>query len=598
MTIRDLAGFFVAAAVCLQTFAEPAHPVLFASKSDFEALKRFCAEDPDGKLGRDKVLADADGMLGLPVCERKVEGFRLLGVSQQVLWRTATLAMAYRLTGNDAYARRSAAEMKAAAAFTDWNPAHFLDVAELTLALAIGYDWTYDALSGDERKIISDAIIRKGLRAEPKGRGWWVNAKNNWGQVCHAGMLAGALAVRDLDRPLAEETIRLAVEKLPISMAALAPNGCYPEGPGYWSYGMSFNVLAVALLEHAEKTDFGLIALPGFKDAFYYLDRVTGPSGSTFNYADGGDGRSTQVGLWWFAKRFNQPELLNSFEREAFRNYCRQPKKPGTGNRLLPIALLWLVPERAGPSPLKSGNWSSGGPVPIVIQRTGWDSDTAVFVGLKAGSADAPHGHMDAGSFVYEAHGKRWALDLGAEGYNGIESRGMKLWNWNQDSDRWKVFRLNNFSHNTLLIDGQIHPVKGSAKVIEFVDEGIASRAVLDMTTVYPMCSRVIRTGTMDKNGIYTLSDSLEGLKPGAKVRWQMMTRAGAVPGEKGSVTLIQRDKKLLLTAADPQTQWQTEDAEKPKNEWDSPNKGCRFVYFEAIAPASGKLDFAVTFTP
>jgi hypothetical protein len=37
--------------------------------------------------------------------------------------------------------------MLAAAAFSDWNPSHFLDVAEMTAALAIGYDWLYEEVS-------------------------------------------------------------------------------------------------------------------------------------------------------------------------------------------------------------------------------------------------------------------------------------------------------------------------------------------------------------------------------------------------------------------------------------------------------------------
>ena len=35
-------------------------------------------------------------------------------------------------------------EMLAAAGFSDWNPGSFLDVAEMTTALAIGYDWLHD----------------------------------------------------------------------------------------------------------------------------------------------------------------------------------------------------------------------------------------------------------------------------------------------------------------------------------------------------------------------------------------------------------------------------------------------------------------------
>jgi len=41
--------------------------------------------------------------------------------------------------------------MLAAAQFPDWFPKHFLDTAEMTAALGVGYDWLFDFLSAEER---------------------------------------------------------------------------------------------------------------------------------------------------------------------------------------------------------------------------------------------------------------------------------------------------------------------------------------------------------------------------------------------------------------------------------------------------------------
>jgi len=49
--------------------------------------------------------------------------------------------------------------MLAISQFSDWNPSHFLDVAEMTMAMAIGYDWLYNNMSRESRTIIKDAII-------------------------------------------------------------------------------------------------------------------------------------------------------------------------------------------------------------------------------------------------------------------------------------------------------------------------------------------------------------------------------------------------------------------------------------------------------
>ncbi len=579
--------------------APPAHPRLFADAAGFAALKENAAADPLTRAALDRLLHDADLMLKQPPNTREMEGRRLLGVSRSVLYRVSTLAMAYRLKGTPAYRDRCAAELLAAAAFTDWNPSHFLDVAEMSLALAVGYDWLYHDLDPATRDTLAAALMEKGLRTSLKHTGW-VRASNNWGQVCHAGMLAAALALQERDAALAAEITHRAIVNLPRSMRAFAPKGCYPEGPGYWSYGTDFNVLAIALLEGVLGSDFGLTALPGFTATADYLDLVTGPSDMTFNYADGGMRRSTDCATWWFAKRFDRPDLLAYFEKEAFLRYCAaRPTTSGrSADRLFAFSLFWLRPVPEGITPRAPLTWHSEGPVPITIQRTTWDNRTALFVGLKAGSPSGPHGHMDAGSFVLDAEGVRWAYDLGAEGYHGIESRGMKLWSSAQDADRWRIFRLNNLSHNTLVIDGQLQLAKGKALVRSF-REGPESEAVLDLTPVYTNASKVIRTGTLLANGTYRLTDTIEGLRPGVTVRWGMVTRATPGPERTGTLTLSESKKRLRLSALhDPATVWKTYETARPPNEWDSPNRGTVMVGFEAVAPASGALSFAVLFTP
>ncbi len=577
----------------------PTHPRLFADAAGFAALKAGAAANPFARAALGRLLHDEDQMLSLPPNTRKMTGRRLLGVSRSVLHRVSTLAMAYRLGGNPDHRDRCAAEMLAAADFTDWNPSHFLDVAEMSLALAVGYDWLYPDLEPATRDALAAALLEKGLRTSLQHTGW-VKASNNWGQVCHAGMLAAALALRERDEELAIRIAHRAIVNLPRPMRAFAPNGCYPEGPGYWSYGTDFNVLALALLEGVLGSDFGLAALPGFAATAAYPDLVTGPSGMTFNYADGGMGRDTDCATWWFARRFDRPDLLAYFEKEAFLRYCSaRPAAPGRrANRLFAFTLFWLRPVPEGTVPRAPLTWHSEGPVPITIQRTSWDNPTALFVGLKAGSPSAPHGHMDAGSFVFDAEGVRWAYDLGAEGYHGIESRGMNLWSNAQHADRWRIFRLSNHSHNTLVIDGQPQFAKGAARVLAF-REGPESEAVLELTPVYTNASKVIRTGTLPASGGYRLTDTLEGLRPGVTVRWGMVTHAAPGPERTGTLTLSEAGKRLRLRALhDPATVWKTYETARPPNEWDSPNPGTVMVGFEAIAPASGALTFSVLFTP
>ena len=201
--------------------------------------------------------------------------------------------------------------MLAVAGFTDWNPSHFLDVAEMTFALAIGYDWLYHQLDEASRKTIRAAIIQKGvvLPLETRHKGW-VKSRNNWGQVCHGGLTAGALAVMEDAPDLTARTVHNAVHNVTHAMAAYAPHGSYPEGPGYWAYGTSYNVLLIGVLESVLGTDFGLTRAPGFSETGQYPALACGPSGLFFNYADGGASRGPQPVRYWFASRFERPDWL------------------------------------------------------------------------------------------------------------------------------------------------------------------------------------------------------------------------------------------------------------------------------------------------
>ena len=579
--------------------AKRPHPRLFADARGFAALKARFGKEELLTAGAEFIRATADACLKAKPCERIKEGKRLLGVSRTALYRINTLALAYRLYGNMAHLDRAIAEMRAVCAFSDWNPSHFLDVGEMTLAVAIGYDWLYNDMDEAVRKEIAAGLRRCGLEASRQPL-WWIRAHNNWGQVCHAGILAGALALAEENPTEAACFVQRCIDKLPISMKALAPNGNYPEGPGYWSYGLEFNVAAMALLEGTLGSDFGLASMPGFAETGAYLDLVTGPSGEVFNYADGGAGRGTCYATWWFAKRFNRPDILPYFEFGAYRRYVatRRPSpRRFRGNRMFPLALFWVQDVPSGLKPKAPLVWDAKGPVPITIQRSSWDDEKAMFVGLKGGSPSGPHGHMDGGSFVLESEKVRWAVDIGAEPYHRIEAMGMNLWSNAQNSDRWKLFRLGTWAHNVPMIDGCQQRVKGSAKVKEVKRDGAASVVTLDLSSLYTNATSVVRRGEMSASGrSYTLRDTFAGVRPGGKIRWAMMTRAEpTIEGDK--VTLRQAGKSITLVQCGAQKgAWSVGDGQGP-NTWDSPNPGCRQLMYIVPATTAGTAEIAVNFS-
>ena len=576
-------------------FAENAsgHPRLFLR--DYRTLEES-RKTATGSAMTGRILHDAGKMLGYPVVERRMTGNQMLSVSRNILYRINTLAIAYRLSGDRRYADKAVAEMRNAAAFPDWNPQHFLDVAELTLAMAFGYDWLYDLLDENDRQLFEQAIIEKGILpsyGEPRYN-WWVKGTNNWNQVCHAGMVAGALAVADSEPELAEKTILRAIRNLPRSMkASFSPNGAYPEGPTYWGYGTEFTVVLLALLEGAFGQDFGLSEIPGFSVTGDFVIASTAPTGELFNYADCGKRLGSSFAMHWLIRRFNRPDWFSKNERKALKREAeRRPRTlKNSRNRLLPLSLLYLQDwtETASRNLVfYSGDTAE---VPIAIYRTGWKS-TDAYLGVKGGSPSGPHGHMDGGSFIYEANGVRWASDLGAENYHRIESQGLALWDARQESDRWRIFRIGPDSHSILRVDGEPQLVKGKAEIVDFQPE----RCVLDLTSLYKdKAKKVIRKLELRPDRSLRVTDSLSGLKPNARICWQLCTATEA-SGEK--TLLLRSGGKKLAVKKNRGGKWKITPAEKLMHEFDSPNPGILIVSFDAAVPADGDLELTVEFLP
>jgi hypothetical protein len=535
-----------------------------------------------------------------PVVYRKI-GRRLLDVSRTALGRTLALGFAYQVTHDAAFARRAERELLAAAAFTDWNPSHFLDVGEMTAALAFGYDWTFDALSAEARATIRQAIVEKGLRPglDPKApHNGWQTRNNNWNQVCFGGLVLGALAIADEEKDLARQMLALARAGIGHGLEPYAPDGVYPEGPGYWSYGTSYQVAMIAALESAIGTDWGLSRSPGFLQSAAAQAQVTGPSGLYFNFSDCREPAGIEPALFWFARRAGAPGLLAQQAAFVDRLLERAARglPEGETKRFLPLAAIFWPPGVGREKPDLPRFWMGRGDNPIAIFRSSWMDADSVYLALKGGSAGLNHAHMDAGSFVLEASGVRWARDLGMQEYESLESKGVDLWNRGQDSERWRVFRLNSDSHNTLTIDGRRHRVDGHARIVAFSDRPADPFAVVDLSSVFAgQAARVLRGFRLLGDHSVLVQDELRGAEPGASVRWAMVTGAEvAVDGARAHLREQGRtlEARLLSPAS---ARFSVIPADPPAGFHDAPNPGRRILIVTAPVGADGTLRIAVS---
>ena len=242
------------------------HPRLLLPSVDEVAVKAAAEQVPALAWIQSRLFAFCDATLSEPPVERIKTGRRLLDVSRLALKRIYYLAYAYRMSGDERYYARAVREMEAVCTFEDWNPIHFLDVGEMVLGLAIGYDWLYDRLPGEMRARICRAIVEKGFAptAIPKYGDKCYKRTNNWNQVCNAGLVYGALAIYEEFPEQCREIVEKCMESNPRAMTVYAPDGGYPEGYNYWGYGTGFEVMLIAALESALGHDGGLSASEGF----------------------------------------------------------------------------------------------------------------------------------------------------------------------------------------------------------------------------------------------------------------------------------------------------------------------------------------------
>ena len=599
--------FFLLSGIPVNIFAQtdhigsnskmPDHPRILMLRGEEDAIKKTISADQTWMKLQQAILAESDQLISVAPVERIQVGRRLLGKSREALRRLFFLSYAYRMTREQKYFQRAEKELLAISGFSDWNPSHFLDVGEMTMAAAIGYDWLYDNLSPASRAIIKEAILKKGLEPslDPKHNGW-LKAEHNWNQVCNAGMTYGAMAIYEDQPELSKQIINRAIESIVLPMKDYAPEGAYPEGYGYWGYGTSFNVMFLSAVEKLFGKDFGLTQMPGFLETAGYMENMTGPTGKPFNYSDAGPNSGLHPAMFWFAAKVKDPSLL-----WVERGYLMD-KSPAAhiNNRLLPAIMLWSGGIGINTiQPPKSTTWVGKGKSPVAMMRTNWTDTNAIYVGLKAGSVSVNHAHMDIGSFVMDADGVRWAMDFGMQEYESLESKGIKLFGRTQDAQRWTVFRLTNLVHNTLAVNNQHQRVDGYAPITSSSSAPSFMNAITDMTEVYKGSVAKANRGIaiVDKNYV-VVRDEIETLNSETTIRWTMLTPADVKISGINKAELTKNGKTLILQVESPvkvtMKTWSTD----PPNSYDAANPGTFLVGFEVTLPANTKTDINVYLLP
>ncbi len=565
--------------------SEIPHPRLWLTRAGEGPLREKLTADPLAAKLHASVMDEAGRIVKQRTCRYDIpDGKRLLGESRLALKNITCTAWAWRMGGDEKFRLRAIAEMEAACALKDWNPSHFLDVAEMATAVATGYDWLYPTLTPEQRGMCEQAIVEKALKPAKKvfdTGGWWSKPKNNWAQVCGSGIAIAAIAVAGKDGGLSEDLFASGLKLIESCGAFYQPDGMYPEGAGYWHYGTNYHVM---LLAACETLDRKFSEDPILQKAGAAIIHLTSPARLPFNFADGHAREETpSPAQCWIASHYNDAAQAK-YVRGIYQRAFDAGKTNKAGSRYAPLSILWL-PADPGTEKTLPTSAVFRGEQAMALFRSGWEAKDA-WLGIKGGTPDASHGHMDVGSFVYDAHGTRWIHDLGSDNYNLPAYFGKK---------RWDYFRLQNRSHNTLEIDGNLQ--KHNSKPCPLVSSTITGNlyaATFDLSTAYAgSASKVSRAATFNSiSGLTRITDEIT--TPKGEVIWRAYTDAEVeVKGEL--VTLRKDGKQITLRRASPAGSWSIASAKPPTAE-EKQNEEFRAIVL--TVPKAEKLSIIVEIRP
>ncbi|KAK0559775.1 hypothetical protein OC844_004176 [Tilletia horrida] len=542
------------------------HPRLFAPKYQWDCLAGRISHDAYLTIWDYSIMQNASNYFSLPPTNYSIDGgfggSGILDVSREVQVRVKAFAYAFRRTGDPKWVNRTWTELQTAAGNTStyfgqyaiqgypnatsntaprWNPVHFLDVAEMTAAFAIGYDWLYDQWTSDQRAYIVDWIkqfgLTPGMEQYTTSQGWWAVANNNngnWNCVCNSGLVLGALAILDDDTSgLASQILTTALPNMKAGcMQGAYDDGTWTETANYWYFGTNAQARAVSALTTATGSDQGLSAANANWSKTGLFHMFVGGMAGLYAYGDNGPNKySTNAnGMFLWARLYQQP-MYALYQRD---------RADAAGD---PLSMFWYDTTSKGGfwNGLALDNWFNNAQGNWASMRSSWTDFTGTYVGVKASNATGhqTHGDLDAGDFVIDALGTRWAGEYGSGDYLSAGYFSSEA----QDSLRWEYFRKGTQGQNTLVINLQNQEASclpqntfGSTNVtqsdsIDFKPASTdAAYFVTDMSSAYGVASGSVKRGIRMLNARrqILLQDEISSAvtSSATNLQWRVQTNA------------------------------------------------------------------------
>ncbi len=616
-------------------------PRLIHADPGWARLKGYNASDPVFAKMMANLKAAGEKLLETPELTRVFGEQRgTVTPGSKAMYRIATLGALKFLDGDPRWEERAVREMIAItdpATFQNWYVDEPEVTADFLIAASLGYDYFRNAFTAKQLSDVKLYMVQKGIDAlaarlkgdpipqtargqsagtesapKPKAAPAKPNSKKQDDaeadaehMIMASALIMSAICLADDDPSAARQAIDGAAKIFGKGMTHFAPAGIWPEGMEAGEEVLDYAIMVLQTLKSNMGGDFGFSLLEGIPQAGLARLHLVGPTGALFNY---GDSAATNLSRPWVSTWLAGQH--GNFGQKAL----TAGSAPGAESAFLNLAghVMYYNEHAAGDGKADTLDYGFVGGQ-LATLRTAWDRN-ALYVAMKGGDNNISTAQLDLGSFILDAAGKRWAIELGAESDRapGFDPKATDR------SKRYQLYVEGTPGQNTLEI-GQEEDApaakKGSptpnpvistnqsfdakAQTLFIKSTAEVGMAAFDLKEAYSKATKEAIRGIMLVRGpkpYVILQDDLV-IKNNTPVTWKMHTRAEiSVDGK--SATLTDKEQKLHAVILSPaNATFSTTEPPEPANEQMKKLTGIHVLKVN-VAEGKGPQTISIAFAP
>lgn len=538
LTVTPLAKFKVPGATELLRAVPRVRPRLIHAKAGWDYVANLAKTEPTAIALLGRIQESGTKLLEAPELTR-IFGEQRSRVTpgSQALYRIAQLGMLHFMQQDPRWLDRGVRELAAlcdASSFADWYPAQPHVTTDFLIAVCLGYDWLHTGLNKQQIDRVRECIVNQGvvplvaylekieadkaMADQPPGL-------EEFGAA--SALIMAALCLADEDAATAKKAAGAGAKIFGKGVTRFAPAGVWPDGPDDGDRVLDYAIMVIQSLKSCSGGDLGFTMLEGFARAGDARVFLTNPAGQVFNYgdADGVTLSAPWVGSW-LAGVHGNPGLPAVVAGPA----------QGTESAYFGLAgfLLYHNPHAAGYGTAAALDAAFPG-VEVATLRSAWNDKSALYVGIKGGDTNQLLSQLDLGTFILDAGGARWGIELGVE-----EERGPGMTKPTDRAKRYGNYREGSGGQNVITSAGANQPLDAKAMIAGFVSTPERGVAIVDLKEAYSKEAKDYKRGVMVVRGAqnYVVIQDDFSLKGTQSLAWSMHTRATvALDGKKAVLT-------------------------------------------------------------